>query len=102
MFTEKILTSIIGWAFILGALFWYSNKKRHPDRSPLNAFLVLISIVFSVMALTIIVVVNVIYMLGQEYGNWGSSLGAIIGLFVVVPTWYYAVSKIKSAPKRYT
>jgi hypothetical protein len=66
----------------------------------MNAFLVLIGIFFSVILLTMFVVVGAIYMLGQENGGWGSALGPIIGLFVVVPTWYYSVSKIKSAPKR--
>ncbi len=100
MNTGDILFSIVGWIVILGVLFWYANKKRHPSRSPLNAFLVLIGIFFSVLIVTMFVVVGAIYTIGQEEGGWASSLGPIIGLFVVIPTWHFSVSKIKIAPKK--
>jgi hypothetical protein len=95
---EEIAYSILGWIVILVVLFIYTNKKRHPDRKPLSAFLVFFGIFFGAMMATLIVVVGAIYAFGQESSGIASSLGPILGLVVVIPVWRYAILKIHSPP----
>jgi len=100
---ENGLINLLGWPIILGCLFWYTSKKKHPNRTSLNAFLIFAG-TFGGICLTALfaVVAAVAFFAGtlDPEGTPGLSRGLapILGLLVIVPAWSFARELIARSP----
>lgn len=94
-----MIESIVTWGLILGFFYWYANRYRHPDRKAVAAFGIFVGIFFGITFAALFSVVAIVLSLGQEGGKWGKALGPVLAMFVIVPAWQFAKSRIKKAPK---
>lgn len=97
------LVNLLGWPIILGCLFWYTSRKKHPNRSSLSAFGIFVG-TFGSICLTalFIVVAAVAYFTGtlDPKASLGLSRGLapVLGLLVIIPAWSFARGLISRAP----
>jgi hypothetical protein len=98
------LVNLLGWPIILGCLFWYTLRKKHPSRSSLNAFLIFAG-TFGSICLTalFIVVAAVAYFAGtldpKATPGLSRGLAPVLGLLVIIPAWSFARGLISRAPR---
>ena len=100
METTEIVEGLVGWAICLSILFWYINKKRDPSITALSAFATFAGTFFGLVFGGLFTIVFIIYLLDLENARIPNVLGSILGLFIVYPSWQYAMSKIKKTPTK--
>jgi hypothetical protein len=97
------LVNLLGWPIILGCLFWYTSRKKHPSRSSLSAFIIFAG-TFGGICLTALcmVVAAVAYFTGtldpKASPGLSRALAPVLGLLVIVPAWSFARGLISRAP----
>lgn len=100
MTDEDILFAVVGWLVMLGAAFWYSNKKRHPTRSPLSAFGIFCGIFGGISLAGIAVAVSIWDGLGLSEREVPGTVAGVLALTVVIPAWHLAVARISRSRKQ--
>ena len=96
-FEQELLLAAIFWSIVLGALFVYVLRKKHPNRSLLLSYPKFLGIIFGVLIFTYIVARSVVNLLVP-----GKDLGWLVGGFlvvsVIIPAWRWALSEIQDDP----
>jgi hypothetical protein len=99
MDANEIAGSLIGWALMLAAAFWYARRAKHPSRGTWNAFGIFVG-VFGGIALTALLVLGGLWDRFMPEGTevpW--AVGGLIALAVIIPAWNLAVRLIKRPAK---
>ena len=96
-FEQELLLAAIFWSIVLGALFVYVLRKKHPNRSLLLSYPKFLGIFFGVLIFTYILAKAVVDLLvpGKDFG-W--LVGAFFMVAVLIPAWRWARSEIQDDP----
>ena len=94
-------SAVAGCATALLLAFWYADRRRHPGRSPLNAFLIF-AVAFGGPVLTgLLAAVGAVHLLGARGTPEESAVTALVPVYfflVVAPAFVIARRLIQRPP----